>query len=212
MHSDLTKQNIARRLRELPEEIPAPYDWAEFRHRRRVLLRESPAAVRYRLVAGIMVVAAVLGAAALLRSRESRSSRGAIGQGAHAVLARSEGPAAGGRRAPGTRAAFEPGEPLPYGTEAATGARAQAVARWLADLPPQPVVVRVGTQAAVSGLEDQIAELDDLMSAARVAGTRPVRLSGLERERTELVRSLAQVRYAEILADQASMGGAPGAR
>jgi hypothetical protein len=59
--------------------------------------------------------------------------------------------------------------------------------------------VRVGAYVAVAGLEDRIAQLDDLLSAARAEGMEPARLTALEAQRAGLVSSLAQVRYAEIL-------------
>ena len=37
--------------------------------------------------------------------------------------------------------------------------------RWLASLPSEPAMVRVGTRAAVMGLEDRIAQVDDLLTA-----------------------------------------------
>jgi hypothetical protein len=77
--------------------------------------------------------------------------------------------------------------------------RADATERWLASLPSEPGVVRVGTQAAVAGLEDRIAQLDDLLSAARVEGAQPARLALLEQQRARLVNSLVQVRYAQTL-------------
>ena len=60
--------------------------------------------------------------------------------------------------------------------------------------------MRVGAHAAVTSLQDQIAALDDLMSSERVAGAQPSRLDALERQRIQLVSSLAQVQYAEMLA------------
>jgi len=72
--------------------------------------------------------------------------------------------------------------------------------QWLASLPSDPAVVRVGTRAAVSGLEDRIAQLDDILSAARIQGARPGRLDALQAERARLLKSLVQVRYAEELA------------
>ena len=84
---------------------------------------------------------------------------------------------------------------LSYGVEPAPVAEA----RWLASLPNEPVVVRVGTRAAVAGLEDRIAQLDDVLSEARVEGTQPAKLQPLEEQRARLVSSLVQVRYAETL-------------
>ena len=72
--------------------------------------------------------------------------------------------------------------------------------RWLASLPKEPVVVRVGTRAAVADLEDRIAEVDDLLTDETVDGAQPARLHLLEQERARLVNSLVQVRYAETLA------------
>jgi hypothetical protein len=54
----------------------------------------------------------------------------------------------------------------------------------------------------VAGLEDRIAQLDDLLSAARVEGTQPAKLAALERQRARLFSSLVQVRYAETLASE----------
>ena len=79
-------------------------------------------------------------------------------------------------------------------------ASSQELERWLASLPREPAVVHVGTRAAVAGLEDQLAEVDDMLTAARLDGVRSDRLEALQRERTRLVGSLAQVRYAEVLA------------
>jgi hypothetical protein len=78
-------------------------------------------------------------------------------------------------------------------------ARVDAEERWLASLPSEPVVVHVGTRAAVAGLEDRIAQLDDVLSEARVEGTQPAKLAPLEEQRARLVNSLVQVRYAETL-------------
>jgi hypothetical protein len=70
---------------------------------------------------------------------------------------------------------------------------------YLAGLPQEPAVAHLGTRAAVLGLEDRIAQLDDLLSAARADGA--PQLQALQQERTRLVGTLLQVRYAETLAD-----------
>jgi hypothetical protein len=80
--------------------------------------------------------------------------------------------------------------------------RAQAIQSWLATLPQEPVVVRVGTRAAVAGLEDRIAQVDDLLTSVRLEGARPDGVVALQQERARLVGSLAQVRYAEVMAAQ----------
>ena len=63
--------------------------------------------------------------------------------------------------------------------------------------------MRVGARAAVGGLEDRIAQLDDQLSAARLEPAQAARLDALQRERTWLMGALVQVRYAETLADAA---------
>jgi len=78
--------------------------------------------------------------------------------------------------------------------------RSRAIESWLATLPREPVVVRVGTRAAVARLEDRIAQVDDLLTSVRLDGMRPDRLAALQQERVRLVGSLAQVRYAEVVA------------
>lgn len=81
-------------------------------------------------------------------------------------------------------------------------AHTAAMERWLASLPSEPAVVHVGTRAAVTGLEDRIAQVDDLLSAERLDQAHPARLLALQQARTRLVGALVQVRYAETLADE----------
>lgn len=81
-------------------------------------------------------------------------------------------------------------------------AHTAAMERWLASLPREPAVVHVGTRAAVTGLEDRIAQVDDLLSAERLDRAHPARLLALQQARTRLVGALVQVRYAETLADE----------
>lgn len=73
--------------------------------------------------------------------------------------------------------------------------------RWLERLPDEPAVIRLGTHAAVTGLEDRIAQLDDLLTAEQLEAARPAQLLALQQERTRLVGALVEVRYAETLAD-----------
>ncbi len=86
--------------------------------------------------------------------------------------------------------------------DAPSSGYSRAIESWLATLPPEPVVVRVGTRAAVARLEDRIAQVDDLLTAERVEGARPDHLVALQQERVRLVGSLAQVRYAEVVASE----------
>jgi hypothetical protein len=76
--------------------------------------------------------------------------------------------------------------------------------RWLASLPPEPIIVRFGTRVAVTSLEDRIAQVDDLLTAANFEKVQPARVAALQQERGVLVKSLAQVRYAEALAANAA--------
>lgn len=91
------------------------------------------------------------------------------------------------------------GQERPVLYDPVAAARVDATETWLASLPNEPPVVHVGTRAAVAGLEDRIAQLDDVLSEARVEGTQPAKLIALEQQRARLVNSLAQVRYAETL-------------
>jgi hypothetical protein len=72
--------------------------------------------------------------------------------------------------------------------------------RWLAAQPAEPVIVRVGTRAAVMGLEDRIAWVDDTLTSVRAQGGQLERAHALQLQRDQLINSLAQVRYAESLA------------
>jgi hypothetical protein len=78
--------------------------------------------------------------------------------------------------------------------------RSEEIETWLASLPREPAVVRVGTRAAVAGLEDRIAQVDDLLTLVSLEDGRAERLAALKQERVRLVGSLAQVRYAEVVA------------
>ena len=164
--------NIMRHLRALPREIPQPYDWTEFR--RRALRRRAQA---YAAIAAALLLV-VVGIAAWIR------------------VTRSDSP--GSIESRSTRIASPAASRSPAGVDS----RAAAAERWLVTLPSEPVVVRVGTRAAVAGLEDRIAQIDDFLSAARVEGTQPAKLVAVEEQRARLVNSLVQVRYAETLVSE----------
>jgi len=179
MHPDLDAQsNIARALRELPEEQAPPYGFAEFERRaaQRARARTSVAGGP-RLAAAIVI--AVGGIALWVR----------LG-GLHA-------PALSERAA--GRGGAETGAGVGFERSAAPGTA--AMEDWLASLPSEPAIMRVGTRAAVTELEDRIAEVDDLLTAARSERVQPARLHVLQQERARLVGTLVQVRYAETLAD-----------
>jgi hypothetical protein len=84
--------------------------------------------------------------------------------------------------------------PLAAGAAALTG----NAERWL-NAQPRSAIVRVPTQMAVGELEDQIAAMDDQLNALRLAQPHAQQLAALQRDRAQLVESLAQVRYAQIL-------------
>lgn len=174
MHTDLDEKIIARRLRAAADEAAeAPYGWAEFQRRRSrsVFTRTIE---RNRPVA---IAAAVLAAALVTAFPYVRSSHG-------------HRPASAQRNTAAHVHVSDLQEQM----------RTRAVEGWLAALPHDQALVRVGTHTAVSGLQDQIAALDDLMSAERVSGAQQTSLDSLERQRAQLVNSLAQLQYAEMLA------------
>lgn len=64
---------------------------------------------------------------------------------------------------------------------------------------PRQVLVRVPAQMVVGELEDQIATMDDQLNAVRLAHPHTQQLALLQRDRAQMVESLAQVRYAQTL-------------
>lgn len=183
MHTDLIEKMIARRLRTLAEEsIDAPYEWAEFERRRlarptgsRRDGRNRPAATATATAAAAVAAVVVLAITVINLGRKHTPALVPVDTASH-VSDRAEQPATSDQ------------------------AHTRAIEGWLAGLPHDPAVVRVGAHAAVTSLQDQIAALDDLMSAERVAGANQSRLDALERRRVQLVSSLAQLQYAEMLA------------
>jgi len=176
MHPDLDQQrSLARRLREMPDEAAQPYDWREFQRRSGARTRPGPG-----LAGGGALAAATV-----------------LALGVVAVWTR----LGGWSPTPPHHAARAAARPIP---EAAQPLAAHTVAmeHWLASLPSEPAVVHVGTRAAVTGLEDRIAQVDDLLSAERLDQAQPARLLALQQARTRLVGALVQVRYAETLADE----------
>ena len=171
------QHNIGRHLRTLPQEIPEPYDWAEFRRRAsrqrtNAYAREGANWKKYAAIAAALFLV-VVGVAAWIRVTRSGTPESI------------QSDAMSGRDWPESADNVD--------------SRVDAAERWLVSLPSEPIVVRVGTRAAVAGLEDRIAQLDDFLSAARVEGTQPAKLVAVEEQRARLVNSLVQVRYAETL-------------
>jgi hypothetical protein len=180
MHFDLEDARVvdisAQKLRRLPTDGVPPMPWPEFK-RRQLLRRERASAEQRRqfaLVAGVALV--MIGAFVSWRYLSP-----AINSAAVDVVALTP-----------PRAAMTPGW-----DEAA--ARSVVSERWLAAQPAEPVIVRVGTRAAVTGLEDRIAWVDDTLTTMRAQGGQLERVHVLQHERDQLVNSLAQVRYAETL-------------
>jgi hypothetical protein len=174
MHTDLDEKSIPRRLRAAGDEpSEVPYGWAEFQRRRqRSMLTRAIERNRPAAIAAAVLAAVVVTAVPFVRS--SHQHKRAIAT-------------------PDVTARGNAGDLQEQ-------ARTRAIEGWLAGLPQDHAIVRVGAHAAVTSLQDQIAALDDLMSAERVEGAQPVRLDALERQRSQLVNSLAQVQYAEMLA------------
>jgi hypothetical protein len=178
MHDDLEqRRTLTRLLRELPQEAAPPYSYGEFQRRAR---RRAGGVTRGlsgpQLLAASVLVA--LGVAAL--------SLRLAGPGTH--------PQPAAPHSESTQAL-----PLPGSTGPAAGG--DVMERLLAGLPREPAVARVSERAAVTGLEDRIAQVDELLSAARSDRAQPARIQTLQQERTRLVGTLLQVRYAETLAD-----------
>jgi len=177
------QHNIARHLRSLPQEIRQPYDWIEFRRRAsrqrtNAYAREGASKRKYAAIAAALFLVLV-GVAAWVRVTRPFTPESI---GSDAISGRDE--------------------PVSARDAASVDSRVDAAERWLVSLPSEPVVVRVGTRAAVAGLEDRIAQLDDFLSAARAEGTQPAKLVAVEEQRARLVNSLVQVRYAETLASE----------
>jgi hypothetical protein len=184
MHpSDIEGQQTGDRLRKLPAEAQPPYDWLEFRRREQIrgLARHSRAGDGLLDASGLPFVAV---AATLL----------ALVVGAVTVMT----------HRPATNTLVHAAQPVATprlaDSQPDMDLRTQDAERLLASLPPEPVIVRFGTRVAVASLEDRIAQVDDLMTAANFEDPRPAHLEALRQERGLLVNSLAQVRYAEALA------------
>ena len=211
------------RLRSLPTETLPPYNWQEFQRRSQLRMLASNDGLNWWHMAAAAAAALLLFVSAIAiwgrvggNGRHVVADSGAVEDGTavwakdarnaedSAMARATDGGAAGDPELPtnGTVAA----EGLPRGAatseSAITANRSRAIESWLATLPREPAVVRVGTRAAVAGLEDRIAQVDDLMTSVRIDGLRPDRLAALQQERLRLVGSLAQVRYAEVVASE----------
>jgi hypothetical protein len=180
MHTDLESQaGLRRLLRALPEVTQQPYGYQEFEQRareREYVARGATGGTRL-LAAAVLAVAVI---AVLWRltalTPETLSP--------HASTAGVKSP-----------------EAALSGSGEDADTRTMEQERWLASLPREPALVHVGTRSAVMGLQDRIAQLDDLLSSERNARAQPALLQALLQERARLVGTLVRVRYAETLAD-----------
>ena len=69
--------------------------------------------------------------------------------------------------------------------------------RLLAEIPPEPRVVHLGTVSTIMGLEDQIALLDEQLSYGDAIGLQGAQRAVLWSERVDLLNALVLVRAAE---------------
>ncbi len=189
---DLARDAIGQRLRKLPSELVPPFDWDELRRR---AVGARPGAARHRPIA-IAACAAVLILAAVVASRFNFNRSGPEAEHAPsrpdtAQLAR-----------PNERVARPREQAVAVTRSDALLAQASTAERWLASEPDAGPIVRVSTRLAVTHLEDSIASMDDLLNLERLQHARASRLRELQLRRAQLVDSLAQVRYAEILSDE----------
>jgi hypothetical protein len=86
----------------------------------------------------------------------------------------------------------------PQATPAPVLPSASDAERWL-NAQPHSAIVWVPTQMAVTEVEDQIAAMDDELTAAQLSQPHTKQVAILQRDRAQLVESLAQVRYAQDL-------------
>jgi hypothetical protein len=162
-------EDIPARLRELATETTPPYDWEEFRRR-----GHERAARKGRHVQWWPHAAAAAGVAGVV------AAMALLGNGGNAD-------------SPPLVAEVE--------RNARSGAEVQTMPMqdWLARQPAEPVVVSVASRIAVTNLEDRIAWFDDVLMNERLDGTDTKQVEVLQQERARLVKTLAQVRYAEAL-------------
>ena len=180
----LSTAAAAERLRALPEATVEPYGWQEFKRRASgatwgVSHTGTSSALGFKAAAAMLLVCGAAALAAWIWSQSAPPPSQAVDAG----TASSTGVETGAPAHPSDQ--MDP--------------RARAMEVWLARRPADPAMVRVGSYAAVAGLEDRIAQLDDLLTTARAEGVVSANLSPLEKQRDRLMGSLAQVRYAQTL-------------
>jgi hypothetical protein len=212
MHNPLEQSNsqtpaCGDRLRKLPSEMLPPYNWQEFQlrsHQRPTAMGKAGLDWRHMAAAAALLLI-VCGIAVWGRVGNSGLEARRISAAEADRMSTARGPAGDVDALRELPSAGNDGRQSRGGVEAETGdgaLRSRVIESWLATLPREPVVVRVGTRAAVNRLEDRIAQVDDLLTSVRLDGMGPDRLAALQQERVRLVGSLAQVRYAEVVASE----------
>lgn len=217
--------DVRQRLRDLPTERHPPYDWTEFtrRSRQRALARRSP--VKWEHAAAAAGITVLIASMAIWgRGDHQQASVAAGGVVAAPISAPAFPPATDASitdNAVANEQANNAANAMNERFDAAARERAQAASlaaqaivaaqlaafrrsqesrQWLERQPDEPAVVRVGARAAVASLEDRIAWVDDALSDAQFGSVNRGGMQVLERERAQLVSSLARVRYAQTLA------------
>jgi hypothetical protein len=215
MHNPLEQSNsqtpaCGDRLRRLPSEMLPPYNWQEFQRRSERRSAAVKLGLDWRHVAAaaalLLVVCgiAVWGRVGPSGQHEVAGS-GIFTEGATDRMSNARGPAGDVdalRELQSAEDDVQSSRAGAVGQPADAALRSRAIESWLATLPREPVVVHVGTRAAVAGLEDRIAQVDDLLTTVRLDGMGTDRLAALQQERVRLVGSLARVRYAEVVASE----------
>jgi hypothetical protein len=211
--------DVRQRLRGLPAERQAPYDWVEFRRRERNRAWPRRHGVRWGHAAAAAGITAMIASLAFWGSADNRPVRFMPHDVASVPQSASNTPAPQGEAAGGAdlnaqinerfnAAANQRAQAMSMAAQAAVAAqlaalaRTQASKRWLEHHSGEPALVRVGPRLAVANLEDRIAWVDDALTDAQFASVNTGRMHALEQERARLVSSLAQVRYAETLVAQ----------
>jgi hypothetical protein len=174
MRPDLEPAALLQRLRDLPD-APPPYDFSEFSHRySRRGLRRTQRPLRLLAAAVAVVVAGWVVKDGLVPLITDVSSVAEV---------------------PGLPM---PPPDIPPGVHWPVLLPTVNAESWLNE-HPRRALVGVPAQIAVIELEDQIATMDDQLNAVRLSRSHPQQLALMQRDRAQMIESLAQVRYAQNL-------------
>jgi hypothetical protein len=214
---DSSADDVRQRLRDLPCEEHPPYDFTEFQRRSRDRSLKG-GAIKWEHAAAAAGIT-VLVASMAMWGRADHHAAGIDHSGlATAPVTASNtvenpAPPVASSSAEGSNAKMEAlrqarAEAARRAAQEAVAnqfaalARTQGSQRWLEEQPAEPAIVSVGPRLVVASLEDRIAWVDDALTDAQFTKGSAGRMRTLERERAQLVKSLAQVRYAETLVAQ----------